>query len=515
MKKFMLLAIAAMAFLAVSCQKEKDEELPTFTAHADNSGMKASLVGNLIHWNSFDQVMAFDDLGYAIYGASPRDDDPTWATLSPIEAHGFVGQSISCRFVYPARMAEGEPTNDNTLYVTYPDTRNILDSPLDYFPMYGESDHLNVAFRNLGGLVKIMLPEIDKQIAYIGITTDGPICGKYRISSNGDLVYAGENDATDKSVVVYALDRTFAEGDCVYIAMPAGDYHNFTIRIYSEDEVATKVGNMVSVQQSAITTINVSNLVFENREWPAATLAAHGLRNLQAQSLIFHYNYTDAVTDCERIDNGSSNLLSTPIYKKIIDNVCHVYTPASEVYAPANSSYLFAYSYNPSGNYPLCEIDFGDGFNTSNVTNMSSMFSNCISLTSLDLSSFNTSNVTDMCRMFGGCQNLTSLDLSSFNTSNVTDMSYMFSNCISLTSLDLWSFSSNSLTNFGWTFSNCSALQSICFSSSFTLSNSCPTWGALENVGATCHTLIKCNSQTKSRLQNNASPGSGVEWDLY
>ena len=42
-------------------------------------------------------------------------------------------------------------------------------------------------------------------------------------------------------------------------------------------------------------------------------------------------------------------------------------------------------------------------FNTSEVTNMGSMFSGCIALTSIDLSNFNTANVTNMYSMFLGC----------------------------------------------------------------------------------------------------------------
>jgi surface protein len=64
--------------------------------------------------------------------------------------------------------------------------------------------------------------------------------------------------------------------------------------------------------------------------------------------------------------------------------------------------------------------------NTSEVTNMSWMFSGCTKLKSLDLSSFNTSKVTLMVRMFSACSLLTSLDLSSFNTSNITVLNYMF-----------------------------------------------------------------------------------------
>ena len=80
--------------------------------------------------------------------------------------------------------------------------------------------------------------------------------------------------------------------------------------------------------------------------------------------------------------------------------------------------------------------------NTSEVTNMGYMFSSCILLKSIDVSSFNTANVTDMNHMFTSCYLLTSLDLSSFNTSNVTKMPRMFENCQKLKTIyvgDGWS----------------------------------------------------------------------------
>ncbi|ELU5122911.1 BspA family leucine-rich repeat surface protein [Listeria monocytogenes] len=81
---------------------------------------------------------------------------------------------------------------------------------------------------------------------------------------------------------------------------------------------------------------------------------------------------------------------------------------------------------------------------TSNVTDMSGMFSHCAA-TSLDVSNFDTSNVTDMEAMFYDCA-ATSLDLSNFDTSNVTEMRTMF--CYSaVTSLDLSNFdTSNAIT---------------------------------------------------------------------
>ena len=101
------------------------------------------------------------------------------------------------------------------------------------------------------------------------------------------------------------------------------------------------------------------------------------------------------------------------------------------------------------------------GWDTSNVTDMSSMFTTCESLTTLDLSHFDTSNVTDMREMFTTCESLTTLDLSGWNTSNVTDMSYMFTNCLSLTSLDLSGWDMSKVTGMKYMFSTCNHLKTI------------------------------------------------------
>ena len=100
-------------------------------------------------------------------------------------------------------------------------------------------------------------------------------------------------------------------------------------------------------------------------------------------------------------------------------------------------------------------------FNTAKVTNMNSMFSSCSSLTSLDVTHFNTEKVTDMGNMFSSCSSLTSLDVTHFNTANVTDMSYMFYSCSSLTSLDVTNFNTAEVTNMRHMFSRCSSLTSL------------------------------------------------------
>ena len=125
------------------------------------------------------------------------------------------------------------------------------------------------------------------------------------------------------------------------------------------------------------------------------------------------------------------------------------------VIANKNSSYLFR-------NFTaLTEITFGDNFDTSNVTNMQSMFNNCSGLTTLDVSEWDTGNVTTMIQMFTGCSSLTTLDISNWNTSKVTNMSFMFTRCSNLTTLDVSKWDTNNVTNMWSMFYYCSNLTTI------------------------------------------------------
>jgi surface protein len=108
----------------------------------------------------------------------------------------------------------------------------------------------------------------------------------------------------------------------------------------------------------------------------------------------------------------------------------------------------------------LTSLDLSD-WDTSKVANMSHMFHDCTKLTSLDLSDWDTSNVTDMAAMFHNCSGLTSLDLSGFDTSDVTNISQMFQNCSRLTSLDLSDFDTSNVTNMSSMFNNCGGLTSL------------------------------------------------------
>ena len=190
----------------------------------------------------------------------------------------------------------------------------------------------------------------------------------------------------------------------------------------------------------------------------------------------------------------------------------NLYVAADGAIAPnSNASYLLQYFAN------LKTIDFGNCFDTSNVTDMHSMFAGCSSLTDLDLSCFETSAVTDMYAMFRNCGSLTHLDLTSFDTSNVTDMSSMFDGCRSLTSLDLTSFDTSSVTDMESMFYECKSLVSLDLSNFDTSSvtrmdfmfEKCNSLTSLDlssfdtsNVTDMAFMFTSCNSLTRLDLSN-------------
>ncbi|OTP26332.1 BspA family leucine-rich repeat surface protein [Enterococcus mundtii] len=98
---------------------------------------------------------------------------------------------------------------------------------------------------------------------------------------------------------------------------------------------------------------------------------------------------------------------------------------------------------------------------TTNVTDMSTMFWNLSSLVELDLSSFNTTNVELMGYMFAGMSTITRLDLSSFNTVNVTDLRSMFLGMSNLVDLDISSFNTENVRNMDGMFSSVSKLKEL------------------------------------------------------
>ena len=106
-----------------------------------------------------------------------------------------------------------------------------------------------------------------------------------------------------------------------------------------------------------------------------------------------------------------------------------------------------------------------------NVNDINSMFCDCESLTSLNLSSLNLGNVTNMHQMFEGCTGLENISFAGVNTENVTNMGDLFLNCRSLKTIDLSSFNTSKVTNMAYMFYRCTSLTTVYVSDSWTTAN--------------------------------------------
>ena len=135
-----------------------------------------------------------------------------------------------------------------------------------------------------------------------------------------------------------------------------------------------------------------------------------GYAEFKGSTLTF-YGGESVPDDDYALNTGSNN----PSWYDSRGSVAKVVFDESFKEVRPTACYQWFYSFSN-----LTTIEGIENLNTEEVTDMSEMFYNCSSLTSLDVSKFNTDKVTDMSGMFWGCKKLTSLDLSSFNTAKVT-----------------------------------------------------------------------------------------------
>lgn len=429
MKKsiFTLFAIALVAFGISSCQKEEAPVTPQmikhFRAGIENS-TKTTLNSELYtEWVAGDHVrLSMLTDGGSTYGAflsaTPDQDDATWAnfvTDGELEVVGGIRDYEPFQFlyaVYPASIAQGQRADKVCLPAVQNSTNgNLVGAPMvaDFRNVVLEGDALpRVKFQNLCGVMKIHLQQENTNISEIAVIADQQLRGTYTISYTDGVPALTPVAQSNANCVTLALDGAQdigSEGKDFYIYLPAGNYTNMKLRIKnSAGNYCTKTCSAVTINRNEIVPITIGGTM----DFLApAQLMYRAFKSSTATSITFHYNST--VTSGTNVAADGS----TPIYLVDNNHVVDVYTSASVIKAPDNSRQLFFYASH------LSSIDFGEGFNTENVTNMDQMFDYCSYLTSLDLSSFSSSSNPSSESMFAGCSRLTTIKFShDFTPSN-------------------------------------------------------------------------------------------------
>lgn len=149
--------------------------------------------------------------------------------------------------------------------------------------------------------------------------------------------------------------------------------------------------------------------------------------------------------------------------------------------------------YNYSGTSVDDLISYDD---TSNVTNMGGIFSNCKKLTTIPL--LNTSSCTNLSSAFEHCENITTIP--QLDTSKVTNMYYIFVGCFKLNSIP--QLDTSKVTDMGSMFASCFKLKTV-------------TSLDMNNVTNVSSMFYSCSNLTYLKLLNvkvNLQIGSSNEW---
>ena len=193
------------------------------------------------------------------------------------------------------------------------------------------------------------------------------------------------------------------------------------------------------INNTALTDLDVSN--FDTSSAESMDNMFSGLSRVSSLD-VSHFD-TSKVTNMENMFNGLTKLQSLDIQNFDTSSVTTMFS-------------MF-------GNMrELKDFRISDKFKTHNVTNFATMFANCVSLESLDLSNFDTGKAFTTSAMFNGMSKVKRIDLGpKFNTSNVTNMTGMFNGCTLLEALDLSAFDTRKVTEFSYMFNACATLQKL------------------------------------------------------
>ena len=228
-----------------------------------------------------------------------------------------------------------------------------------------------------------------------------------------------------------------------------------TWRTYSNDTNSIKIGMKLSdnLESGRYTNKLIFSILTNNYDPIAIMTRGWGfhvkLRSLEtATNKIEHFKKSPVAPatsmNVVNIEDEESDY-EIKLWLDPTNKTAYYYAEPEKVYLNEDAHSMFNLGYD-GREVNILSLDLSN-FDTSRVTDMSSMFSNMFNLTSLNLSNFDTSRVTDMNSMFRNMFNLTSLNLSNFNTSKVTNMDSMFDGMHNLANLNLSNFDTSKVTN--------------------------------------------------------------------
>lgn len=464
-RSILFLFVTALVLMA-SCKKE--QEFVTLGVDIQKNNTKMFVNGdNYPYWTDGDQVYV-NDQAYPV-----TNIEGSSATIEQV-----LADVSGYRAVFPANIVTYGTiiTSSTTIPVTLPavqqyqlvDGHQRVNLPMGAFLDGGT----RLVFNNLCSIVRV---EVSNTLS-TSITLDKIVIetvtarlsgeGLATVDGNASNTIEMSSSASHKATLSFALNPMTLPANSSTptsfdIVVPEFSTDNVSITIYTTDGRYFSLQTTGALAHNTITSVAANVTELQNIV-EAELVDGPTFRSLiptNATEVMFEYNSS--------ISSGT--LLSTEnspvtIFGNLEGSTWKVATSAQRINANPNCKNMFrGYSINGYGvpELHLTSIEFGEGFNTSNVTNMENMFTGCGDLVDLDISMFNTSNVIYMDWMFEGCSNLTILDLSNFNTSNVIYMDVMFYGCSELRELNISNFNTYNVTSMYNMFYHCSSLTEL------------------------------------------------------
>ncbi|MCQ2330035.1 MAG: hypothetical protein MJZ93_05725 [Paludibacteraceae bacterium] len=356
MKKVLLAAATVAMLFATSCKKDvnapedirlgENEFLATIdngavpqNAPAIHDGMNTmtTIDGNRrVFWQSGDVI----SINGAAYSAE--------TTGNPVK---FIGEgdagSAPYHAFYPASIAGTGNAGSLPTEQIYTEANNVSNLPM--YALGGADKQLT--FHNICAVLKIVVPADFAGATKIEVSSDQRMNGDFTVDENYKAVMTATTPtAAEKKVSIKKSgesDATFATGDVVYIAVPAGEYTNFTVAASISD------GTVLWDKTLETCTLDVNKIypINATSENPLCFTAATGgvtvtlnLGSSDASSITFQYSTDNITWD----DYTSGN----PITITLANTGDKVYLRASVQHDKSffGAKFLFSEKVNASGN---------------------------------------------------------------------------------------------------------------------------------------------------------------------
>lgn len=254
--KQLALIILILLTLA-SCKKES---LPQgrFTATTEGCAIKTALNsdGHSLVWQDGDQIKVASSDGQS-YLYDLTDNQGSRAGFE------YLGVGADPLLTPPYKAGYPPAIWDETCTtVTLPQIQHYKPGSLDQFPMYATSNTDALPFKNLCGVVKLLVNPANAIIYRIDIQANQNISGQFSVAMNNNVPQLTSTTQGSNTVtLLFDTPQTLSASTPIYIYLPAGEYSSFNITLTASNFLcATKRANQaISIQRNGITTINLSS----------------------------------------------------------------------------------------------------------------------------------------------------------------------------------------------------------------------------------------------------------------